>query len=137
MTGDRAEPNSGASPSVASVMRDCESRPDRFRLLSCVLLFLSVVAAYSNIWHAPFIYDDIFSIVQNKNIQHLWPVSKTVAVPAGQTDITIAGRPVAAYWFALNHAISDLDPWSYHATNIAIHACSALLLLGIARRTLR
>ena len=37
---------------------------------------------------------------------------------------------------ALNYAISGVNPWSYHAVNIAIHILAALTLFGIACRTL-
>jgi Flp pilus assembly protein TadD len=38
---------------------------------------------------------------------------------------------------ALNYAVSGLDPWSYRAANLVIHASAALALFGIVRRTLQ
>ncbi len=37
---------------------------------------------------------------------------------------------------AANYALGGLNPWGYHAFNLAIHLASGLLLLGIVRRTL-
>jgi len=38
--------------------------------------------------------------------------------------------------FALNYAVGKLNPWGYHAVNLAIHILAALALFGIVRRTL-
>lgn len=101
----------------------------------CSLLAAATIAAYANVWDGPFLYDDHASITENPNIRHLWPPWRTVSV-GDRGDITIAGRPVAAYTFALNYAISGLRIWSYRVTNVAIHVASALLLFGVLRRTL-
>jgi tetratricopeptide (TPR) repeat protein len=72
-------------------------------------------------------------------------------------NITLSGRPVASFSFAMNYALAPaaarnvFDPpapgslasampfrqnaWGYHATNLAIHLISTLLLFGIVRRT--
>jgi Flp pilus assembly protein TadD len=37
---------------------------------------------------------------------------------------------------ALNHSLGGLNPWGYHAFNLAIHIAAALALFGVVRRTL-
>src|SRR5258707_9892875 len=47
-----------------------------------------------------------------------------------------AGRTIVNLSFALNYAVHGLDPWGYHAVNLAIHILCGLILFGIIRRTL-
>ena len=63
----------------------------------------------------------------------LWPIWKPLCPP--NHGETVTGRPLLNLSLAVNYAISGLDVWSYHATNLAIHILAALLLFGILRRT--
>jgi tetratricopeptide (TPR) repeat protein len=83
------------------------------------------LAAYSNTFDVPFLFDDAGWIVDNPAIRGLWPPTRVGAT-----------RPVGAYTLALNWAVHGKSVWGYHATNLAIHLTAGLLLLGIARRTL-
>ncbi|MBI1785356.1 tetratricopeptide repeat protein [Candidatus Sumerlaeota bacterium] len=96
-------------------------------------ILASGLAAYSNSFSVPFIFDDIAVIPENPSIRHLWPIWPALWGPDGMGT---AGRPVVNYSFALNYAISGLNVWSYHAANLAIHLAAALALFGIVRRTL-
>ena len=73
-------------------------------------------------------------------------------------NVTVSGRPVASFTFALNYALAPVDArntfdppspgsfissvnfernvWGYHALNLAIHLLAALTLFGVVRRTL-
>lgn len=97
-----------------------------------VLVALAVLA-YANSFGGPFIIDDKTGIPENPNIRSLWPLSRAVAAPP---DSTLERRPVVALSLALNHAVSGLEVWSYHAFNLAVHVLAALVLFGIVRRTL-
>ena len=116
------------------------SRPSRpgatpgLHWLSIALIVAATLAAYSNSLHCPFVYDDSTAIVLNPHVRALWPLSNALSAPA---FTSISGRPLVAFSLALNYAVSALDPWSYHAVNLALHLASALLLLGILRRVLR
>lgn len=96
-----------------------------------VLLVAAVFLAYANVLTAPFLFDDLSAVVTNPTIRRF---GTALAPPADGTSVT--GRPLVNLSFALNHAVSGLQPWSYHALNIAIHASAALALFGLARRTL-
>lgn len=98
-----------------------------------LLLVLAGLAAYHNTVRAPFIFDDYNAVVDNPHVRALWPPWEAMIAPP---QSTVAGRPVAALTLALNYAVSGLNPWSYHAFNLAVHLANALLLFGIARRTL-
>jgi tetratricopeptide (TPR) repeat protein len=49
----------------------------------------------------------------------------------------VAGRPLVAATLALNYALGGLDPWGYHAFNLAVLWASALTLFALVRRVLR
>ena len=97
----------------------------------CAAIVAAVVAAYSQSFGGRFLYDDVESIAENPTIRH-W--STALRPPDGAT---VSGRPALNLSFAVNYAVSGTHEWSYHALNVAIHAVSSLLLLGIVRRTLR
>jgi Tfp pilus assembly protein PilF len=85
---------------------------------------------YLNSLSAPFIFDDQVAIVDNPAIRS---ISSAWSQPR---NTPLAGRPVAGITFALNFAAHGTDPAAYRATNILIHIACALLLFGLARRTL-
>jgi tetratricopeptide (TPR) repeat protein len=94
------------------------------------IVAVAALVAYSNTFHVPFLFDDIPSIVDNATIRHLG----TALAPAA--DSTVSGRPILNLSLAADFALHGAGPAAYHATNLLIHVFSALLLLGIVRRTL-
>ncbi|MBC7365585.1 MAG: tetratricopeptide repeat protein [Undibacterium sp.] len=102
---------------------------------SPALLVAAVVIAYANTFSVPFLFDDVLAIVENPTIRHLWPLTTSLSPPAGQ-GLTVEGRPLLNFSFALNYAVSGTAPWSYHLANIALHALAALTLFSLIRRTL-
>ena len=105
----------------------------RIGLVGPLVLVVMGVAVYWGTLDAPFIFDDTNAIVDNPNIRAFLPLSRSLSAP---DQSTVAGRPVAALSFAVNYAVSGLEPWSYHLVNIGIHILSGLLIFGIVRRTL-
>lgn len=101
--------------------------------LVATLLFVAAALAWANTWNAPFVFDDTSSIVENRSIRDVGSLSWLN--PPHARGETVGGRPVLNFTFALNHAVSGLDVWSYHAVNLLIHALGALVLFGIVRRT--
>jgi len=95
------------------------------RLLPLVIIAL-VLAAYSNSFAGPFIFDDQ-SILDNSRIRTLWPPWHCMGDSA---------RPVVRLSLAINYSISEFDVGSYHTFNVLVHLLAALTLFGIVRRTL-
>jgi protein O-mannosyl-transferase len=114
-----------ASPSSSSTR-------ERRRVLLAALVFIAVgVAAWSNSFSGPFVFDDRPAILANPTLEDF------VAALAPPSDGgTVAGRPLVNLSLALNRAISGTDVWSYHALNLAIHLGCGLTLFGLIRRTL-
>jgi protein O-mannosyl-transferase len=121
------------SPHAPPLATGAARSPRRTALAGGVLL-LAVFAAYANSWTGPFVYDDKDAIVRNLTLRHLWPLSQVLVPPGG--GVTTSGRPALNLSLALNYAAGGLDVRGYHLTNILIHACAALALFGLVRRTL-
>lgn len=96
------------------------------------LLIAATALAWANSWSAPFVFDDIPSIVENRGIRELAPLSWLN--PPHTAGETVSGRPLLNFTFALNHAVSGPDVWSYHVLNGLIHAFAALALWAVLRR---
>ncbi|HVM60765.1 MAG TPA: glycosyltransferase family 39 protein [Verrucomicrobiae bacterium] len=103
------------------------------RWLIPLLIVAAGIAAYCGSFQGPFIFDDVPSIPENPYIRHLWPLHRALFSPPYSTlDV----RPVVCLTLAGNYAVGGLDVRGYHAFNLAVHLLSALVLFGIARRTL-
>ncbi len=128
---------------TASAKVHADDRPSgaarRWRVWVCAaVLVLGGLAAWSNSFQGRFFeYDDVDSIRDNPQIRRLWPLRDAFSMGLWGTGATVDARPVLSFSFALNHAASGLEPWSYHAANLAIHLAAGLTLLGVLRRTLR
>ncbi len=96
-------------------------------------IVLACVAAYSNSFAAPMIFDDLTSIRDNPGLRSLWPLSTPLIPPPGTT---LQGRPIASLSFALDHAAHGQALWGYHLVNLLVHLAAALTLFGVIRRTL-
>ena len=98
-----------------------------------IALIIIGMAAYTNSFGGPFIFDDEHSIHENPHILHLWPLSEAMSAPP---QATVAGRPVVSLTLAMNYAVSGYSVWSYHLFNLLVHLLAGLTLYGIVRRTL-
>ena len=100
------------------------------------IIVLAALIAYQNSFVAPFIFDDIESIFQNRTIQHLWPMWQALSPPQAK-GFTVTGRPILNLSLAVNYAFGGNSPWGYHAVNLVIHILAGLTLFGIVRRTFK
>ena len=111
-----------------------DSRARRYcRFAAAGLIVLATLAAYSNSFGVPFVFDGRSTIVENPTIRHLWPLWQALSPP--NHGETVSGRPLLNLSLAVNYAAGGLKVWGYHAANLAIHLAAALLLFGILRRT--
>jgi len=101
--------------------------------LALGLIALASAAAYSNSLSVPFLFDDIPSILENRSIRHLVPLSGPLEPPAATS---LSGRPLPNLSFALNYALGGTQVGGYHAVNLLVHVLCAWVLFGLVRRTL-
>jgi Flp pilus assembly protein TadD len=89
------------------------------------------VLAYVNALGHPFVFDDPGTVLEN-------PTLRTIAASlgGGPAQSPTAGRPIANLTFAVNY-LFGVDPWAYHAVNLAVHIACALVLFALLRRVMR
>jgi tetratricopeptide (TPR) repeat protein len=107
-------------------------RPTAWTALACALIVAAGIAAYSNSFNGPFIFDDKPAIQDNSTLRH-FPSRENLIPPFANS---ISRRPVVNFTLALNYALGGLDVRGFHAGNLLIHLLAALALFGIVRRTL-
>jgi tetratricopeptide (TPR) repeat protein len=123
------------SPSEPAPISAGSARRGLAPALGAATAVLLGVLAYHGTFRAPFVFDDLPSIVDNPTIRTWWPPWAPFLPPALGT--TVGGRPVANATLALDYALGGLEPWWYHATNLLIHLLGGLTLFAVVRRTLR
>ena len=128
------------------------------RLVAAVAIVVAGLITYANSFTGVFVFDDRPSIIDNASVREPAPWMHPLKAMMAPRNITLAGRPVASFSFALNYALAPLDArntfdppspgslnsadafernvWGYHAFNLLIHLIASLTLFGIVRRTL-
>ena len=124
----------GRAQSIASAT----SAPGGPRALApywyAVVIVLAGLAAYHNSLSTPFVFDDQQSILENATIRHLPALGRVLTADTGN-GAGARGRPLVNLSLAVNYAVGGTNVVGYHAFNLAVHVLCALLLFGIARRT--
>ena len=103
--------------------------------LPIAVLSGAVAVAFGSSLYGPFVFDDIAAIVENPTIRHVADLRRVLAPPS-DNGITVGGRPLLNFTFALNYAFGGLSVVGYHVVNVLIHLAATLALYGIVRRTL-
>jgi tetratricopeptide (TPR) repeat protein len=95
-----------------------------------LILFVAIIFAYQQVWHAGFIWDDDQHLTQNP----------CVVGPLGLKEIwtTKAARicPLVLSTFWVEHKLWGLNPLPYHLLNVFLHGASAVVFWR-ALRTLQ
>ncbi|MCX5661607.1 MAG: tetratricopeptide repeat protein [Planctomycetota bacterium] len=107
------------------------SRTLRSFLPSLLIVALGVVA-YCQSFHVPLIFDDLPAIRENAHLRQLWPLRVPLTAPP---ESPLGARPVTSLSFAVNYALGGYNVTGYHVVNLGLHLLSALLLMGLLRRT--
>ncbi len=117
---DDVRPDAGSRPG-SSLFAGAPLQPWLWYFLIAAATFV----AYSNSFSGEFIVDDTLSIVQNRTIRSLWPL----------TDYLASSRPLVDFSLGINYALHALDRAGYHIVNLAIHTLAAWTLFALVRRT--
>lgn len=104
----------------------------RNHLLAFALLIVCSVALYLNALSGPFVYDDKQLILTNVKIKDWSQWSDVVGDDFWSVtlDPLQSGyyRPIITLSYMLNYALSELDPYGYHVTNLYVHIANVLLV---------
>jgi protein O-mannosyl-transferase len=102
--------------------------------LGAAVIVLAGFAVYAGTLDAPFVFDDIPGVTQNRSIRDLRDIGRVLLPPTEGAGVD--SRPVVNLSLAVNYAVSGQEVRGYRLTNIAIHVLGALALFGLVRRTL-
>ena len=99
------------------------------------ILALGIGLSYVNSLSIGFEFDDAYLITNNPWIRSLANIPRFFYDPLVLTVVRENAdlRPILQITYALNYAVSGLQPWSYHLLNMAIHWVAALLVFLIVR----
>ncbi|MEW6108588.1 MAG: tetratricopeptide repeat protein [Nitrospirota bacterium] len=98
----------------------------RFSLIFAIVIAVGGFLLYFNTLNGPFLFDDYTNIVNNMQIREI----RNFLPPPGT-------RGIGYLTFALNYKFSMLDVSAYHAVNILIHICNAILIYALYLQLLR
>ena len=101
---------------------------------AAILLTATALLIYANTFTAPFVFDDLPHITENPGIR------MSEITPEALTRILksrLITRPLANFSLAVNFFFDQYDVRGHHAVNLVIHIITALLVMLVARETLR
>ncbi len=87
----------------------------------------------------PFLYDDNWTLIRNSSLEKIFPIMRffldgnTAALPASGIPKDVY-RPLATLSFAINRAVSGLNPISFRSINIGLHIFNGFLLWFFLKR---
>lgn len=88
---------------------------------------------YANSLGHDFVLDDRWIVVRNPLVQSLEQLPRLLRSNYYAPNFEVGlYRPVATVSYALNHALSGLEPWSYHAVNVLLHGAVSVLVYALA-----
>ena len=104
-----------------------------WRIAMMLVVVLGVVAlAYAPGLNGGFVFDDYPNIVDNTTLHvHFgsgWFEWVAAAFSSPSADLQ---RPLAMLSFAVNHALTGLDPYWMKLTNVGIHLANTLLVFSL------
>ncbi len=103
------------------------------------LLLIAVIGfiAYSNTFHVPFVFDDVYQIKGNQMIRDLNNLLLALKGHAFPPDQYNPRRFVGYLSFALNYKFGGVDVEGYHLTNLFIHIANAVLVYFFVQLTFK
>ncbi|HKQ47777.1 MAG TPA: tetratricopeptide repeat protein [Phycisphaerae bacterium] len=114
-----------AAPQQPTAKRGSEPNLRAYHWLAVFVIAAATSAAYYTSFHGAFLLDDYAHLADDR-FADPWPPWPLLTGP----------RPVVDLSLAINYAIGGIEPWSFHAFNLAVHLAAALTLFGLVRRSL-
>jgi len=122
---------SGGTRLAAKPSSGTRARP-WFALLLPVLLVLVVVAAYWNSFQSGFVLDNRAVILDDPRVKSVSPENLGAILTKDYWPHLVTGtyRPLTTLSYLLNYTWfgSRVEPWGYHAVNLALHLANVLLV---------
>ena len=118
-----------ASRKVITLSLGVQWAPSWFRRdwLWALILILSVISTYTQVWKAGFVLDDEIILTANPCIIGPLGLKEIWTTPAAD----ICPLTLTAFW--VEHALWGLNPLPYHLVNVLLHGACAILLWRLLR----
>jgi len=97
--------------------------------IALIVLALMTLLIYSNIYHAPFVFDDAHQIEENTKITDLYNFFSIKQL--------FEIRPLVEFTFALNYKFGKLNVFGYHLVNVLIHMANGFIVYFLALNIFR
>jgi tetratricopeptide (TPR) repeat protein len=100
-----------------------------------VLAAVAAMALYARTVAFGWAFDDQMEIVRNVYVHSFayLPEIFSTTLWTGSGMETYLYRPLVLVTYALNHAVSGLEAWSYHLVNVLLHAGASVLVFRLGR----
>ncbi len=128
---------------IFNLESESQLTPWRRNLFSFAVLFIIILAIYSNTFNASWQFDDGLKIEQRAAVhlkQFTWSgIKRTFFFGKDDIGARPSGtlyRPVANFTFALNYYFGELDVFGYHLVNISVHVVASIFLFLFIYHTL-
>jgi len=111
----------------------------RSSLLALAVIIIAVSLAYINVLYGQFIWDDIYLVRDNAFIKNFHDVGKIFSGPlaSGAGVMTNTYRPLQSLSYVFDYALSGVNTFQYHLTNIVLHILVSWLLFILMRALCR
>ncbi len=93
------------------------------QLLHAGIIALLCLICYSNTFHAPFVFDDEFNIIDNSIVRH---IGNFLFSSTGYEHFS--RRFIGYLTFSLNYSLGGSNVTGYHIVNLAIHIANSMLV---------
>lgn len=105
-------------------------------------VLLAAVAVYANTLAGDFVYDDTLIVVNNPVLRGPLSLARVFTTdlwgyPRGAPWSVHTYRPLLTLSYALDQAVGGGRPWSFHLTNVALHAAASVVFFRVLARRLR
>lgn len=104
-------------------------------------VLLAAVAVYANTLGADFVYDDTVIVVANPVLRAPFSLARAFSTdlwgaPRGAAWSVHTYRPLLTVSYALDRAVGGWRPWSFHLTNVLLHAAASVAFFRVLARRL-
>jgi tetratricopeptide (TPR) repeat protein len=127
-----ADAGTPASSRGAAPIKPAGAATGAETIVHLLLIAAAVLIGYSNVFHAPFVFDDFAGIVDNAVIKDL-----DNFISSGRGYDVSPRRFIGYLTFALNYRFGGLEVVGYHIVNLVVHMGSSFLVYFLVALTFR
>ncbi|HEY7087369.1 MAG TPA: tetratricopeptide repeat protein [Tepidisphaeraceae bacterium] len=113
-----------------------EENPRRANMIGAVILVAVTLLAYARTFQSGFVWDDNYYVTENPLLKN-WDGLRRIwvdVIPDPSTYALPQYYPMTHTSFWLEYHLWGLNPTGYHAVNLTLHICNAMLIWLLLRK---